>query len=130
VEPDREFSPLLVTPNLNVELNSISETYRQLMALPNCREFAAELEAWAGDLYIASGYGRGTIINNLILQLLLINGYLSVNDLATGRIAEKVNRETIASARMAAVRRLAPECLDDHEDPECHQDNAGNPEQL
>jgi hypothetical protein len=106
VEPSHGFSPLLVTPNLNIEINSLSETYRQLMALPNSREFASEFMEQTGDLYIAEGYSRETVINNMILQLLLKNGYLSVSDLAKGRIAEKVNRETIASAKYAVMQRM------------------------
>lgn len=113
-DPVQEFSPLLVTPNLNIELNSISETYRQLMALPNSREFASEFMEQTGDLYVAQGYSRETMVNNLIIQLLLKNGYLSVTDLALGRIAEKVNRETIASAKYAVMQWLVPESLDDH----------------
>ena len=58
------------------------------------------------DLYVAEGYSRETVINNMILQLLLKNGYLSVTDLARGRIAEKVNRETIASAKFAVMQRM------------------------
>jgi hypothetical protein len=114
VDHAHEFSPLLVTPNLNIELTSISETYRQLMALPNSRDFASEFMEQTVDLYIAEGYSRETMVNNLIIQLLLKNRYLSVTDLALGRIAEKVNRETIASAKYAVLKGLIPEGPDDH----------------
>jgi hypothetical protein len=106
VEPGHGFSPLLVTPNLNIEINALSETYKQLMALPNSREFASEFLEQTEDLYVAEGYSLETVINNMILQLLLKNGYLSVTDLARGRIAEKVNRETIASAKFAVMQRM------------------------
>jgi hypothetical protein len=35
-----------------------------------------------------------------------MNGYLTIEDITRGRITEKVNRETIAAAKFAAVRRL------------------------
>ncbi len=107
VEAAREFSPLLVSPNLNIELNSLSETYRQLMALPNSLEVASEFMEQTADLYVAEGYTRETVVNNLIIQLLLKNGFISVTDLARGRIAEKVNRETIALAKYAVMKRFS-----------------------
>jgi hypothetical protein len=42
----------------------------------------------------------------MILQLLLINGYLNIEDITRGRITEKVNRETLAAAKFAVVKRL------------------------
>jgi len=36
----------------------------------------------------------------------LLNGHLSVKDLAKGRITEKVNRETIAAAKWAVMKRI------------------------
>jgi hypothetical protein len=112
VDASREFSPLLVTPNLNIELNAISETYQQLMALPNSPEFAAGFMDQVGALYVATGYNRETVINNLIIQLLLLNGFITVDDLARGRMGEKVNRETVASAKYAICKTLMPECPD------------------
>jgi hypothetical protein len=112
VEPGNVFSPLLVTPNLNIELNAISETYVQLMALPNSPEFAAGFMDQLNGLYTAQGYSREVVINNLIIQLLLLNGYITVPDLARGRISEKVNRETVASAKYAVCKVLLPEGTD------------------
>jgi hypothetical protein len=106
VQPDKEFSPLLVTPNINAELNSISETYEQLMSLPSNPEFAKEFSEDADKLYMADGYSRDTIVNNLILQLLVLSGYLAIEDITRGRITEKVNRETIAAAKYAAVKKI------------------------
>jgi aspartate/methionine/tyrosine aminotransferase len=106
VEPARIFSPLLVTPNINIELNSYSETYEQLMSIPNNLEFANEFYEDMAKLYIAEGYSRDTIINNMVLQLLILNGYLVIDDISRGRITEKINRETIAAAKFAAVRKL------------------------
>ena len=114
VEPGHVFSPLLLTPVLNLELNSISETYRQLMTLPNSSEFAAGFSAQAGSLYVADGYSPEVVINNMIIQLLLLNGYISVQDLARGRISEKVNRETIATVKYAVMKVLMPEGPDNH----------------
>jgi hypothetical protein len=45
----------------------------------------------------------------MVLQLLLKNGYIAVEDLARGRITEKANRETIAAAKFAVVRKLNEE---------------------
>ena len=103
------FSPLLVTPNINIELNSITETYEQLMWLPNNQEFADEFYQDCEKLYIAEGYSEETIINNMIVQLLLQNGYIAVEDLSRGKITEKANRETIATAKYAAVRKYREE---------------------
>ena len=99
------FSPLLVTPNINIELNSFTETYEQLMWLPNNQEFADEFYEDCDQLYVAEGYSEETIINNMIVQLLLKNGYIAVEDLSRGKITEKANRETIAAAKFAAVRK-------------------------
>ena len=41
----------------------------------------------------------------MIVQLLLKNGYIGVEDLSRGKITEKANRETIAAAKFAAVRK-------------------------
>jgi hypothetical protein len=106
VSPEKQFSPLLVTPNINIELNSFSETYEQLMSLPSNPEFANEFYKDAGKLYIAEGYGGDTIVNNMVLQLLILSGYLTVEDITRGRITEKVNRETLAAAKFAAVKKL------------------------
>jgi hypothetical protein len=107
VSPEKIFSPLLVTPNINIELNSFSETYEQLMSLPNNPEFAIEFYKDTGKLYIAEGYGSDTIVNNMVLQLLILSGYLTVEDITRGRITEKVNRETLAAAKFAAVKKLS-----------------------
>ncbi|MDR2885522.1 MAG: aminotransferase class I/II-fold pyridoxal phosphate-dependent enzyme, partial [Rikenellaceae bacterium] len=103
----REFSPLLVNPNLNIELTSFSETYEELMSLPNYPDFAEEFSARVERLYLAEGYSEQTNINNMILQLLLMEGYASTDDIARGSVIEKVNRETIAAAKYAVVRHLA-----------------------
>ncbi len=103
---NKKFSPLLVTPNINVELNGFSETYEQLMWLPNNKEFSKELYLDCDKLYIAEGYNRETTINNMVLQLLLLNGYISIEDLTRGKITEKTNRETIAAAKYAVIKKL------------------------
>ena len=100
-----EFSPLLVTPNINVEINGYSETYEQLMHIPHTLDFAEELYLACTDAYVANGYNEDTIINNIVVQLLLAYGYIDVEDLSRGKITEKANRETIASARYAATRK-------------------------
>ncbi len=100
-----KFSPLLVTPNINIELNNFSETYEQLMWLPNNLDFSEEFYDNCEKVYIATGYSEETIINNMIVQLLLMNGYILVEDLSKGKLTEKANRETIAAAKYAAIRK-------------------------
>ncbi|MBK7980951.1 MAG: aminotransferase class I/II-fold pyridoxal phosphate-dependent enzyme [Ignavibacteriae bacterium] len=107
VEKKKEFSPLLVTPNINVELNGYTETYEQLMDLPNNENFANEFYKDCDKLYIAEGYSKSTVENNMILQLLFINGYINLEDITRGRITEKVNRETLAAAKFAVVNKLS-----------------------
>lgn len=107
VEKAKKFSPLLVTPNINVELTAFTETYEQLMELPNSQYFADEFYKNTSSLYIAEGYSQATIENNMILQLLLLNGYLNIEDITRGRITEKVNRETLAAAKFAVVKKLS-----------------------
>ncbi|MEN8139033.1 MAG: aminotransferase class I/II-fold pyridoxal phosphate-dependent enzyme [Bacteroidota bacterium] len=99
------FSPLLLTPAINIELNGFSETYEQLMWLPNNRDFAEELYQQCDQVYIAKGYHKETVINNMVLQLLLLNGFIAIEDLTRGKITEKANRETIAAAKFAAVKK-------------------------
>ena len=102
---NHEFSPLLVTPNTNIEINGYSETFDQLMQIPHTLDFAEELYQMCKDFYVAKGYSEDTIINNIVVQLLLAYGYIDVEDLSRGKITEKANRETIAAARHAATRR-------------------------
>ncbi len=100
------FSPLLITPNLNIELSCFAETFEELMSFPNYPDFAAEFAANLDKLYQAKGYSEETNINNMIVQLLLLEGYIRTDDLARGSVIEKVNRETIAAAKYAVVHYL------------------------
>jgi len=102
--PSHEFSPILVTPNLNFELEVHYESYEQLMNLPNIPDFAEEFYQDCKNLYVAYGYSEETIVNNMILQLLLISGYILIEDLNRGKITEKVNREVIAAAKSAVIK--------------------------
>lgn len=106
VNKDKKFSPLLITPNINIELTGFTEAYEQLMELPNNEKYAEEFYKGTNSLYIAEGYSSTTIENNMILQLLLLNGYLNIEDISRGRITEKVNRETLAAAKFAVVKKL------------------------
>ncbi|MEN8185778.1 MAG: aminotransferase class I/II-fold pyridoxal phosphate-dependent enzyme [Bacteroidota bacterium] len=103
---EKEFSPLLITPNLNIEISSFSETYLQLMNLPDIKEFSAEFLKSADSIYIAQGYSEETTVNNMIVQMLLMNGYILTEDITRGTVVEKVNRETIAAAKFAALGML------------------------
>ncbi len=107
VASEKEFSPLLVNPNLNIELSSFSETFEELMSLPNYGDFAREFTEKVGQLYMADGYSEETNINNMIVQLLLMEGYITTEDVARGSVIQKVNRETIAAAKYAVVQYLA-----------------------
>ncbi|MGL5318461.1 MAG: aminotransferase class I/II-fold pyridoxal phosphate-dependent enzyme, partial [Bacteroidales bacterium] len=104
IEASHTFSPLLVNPNLNIELSSFSETFEELMSLPNYPAFAEEFTAKMDLLYQAEGYSEETNINNMIVQLLLLEGYVTTEDVARGSVIEKVNRETIAAAKYAVVK--------------------------
>ena len=42
----------------------------------------------------------------MIVQLLLMEGYVTTEDVARGSVIEKVNRETIAAAKYAVVEFL------------------------
>ncbi len=76
------------------------------MSLPNYPDFAQEFLEDSGKLYQAKGYNDETMINNMITQLLLMDGYIEFDDLMKGRITEKVNRETIAAAKYAVLKEL------------------------
>ncbi len=106
VAKNKKFSPLLITPNINIELTAFTESYEQLMELPNSYQYAEEFYKNTNKLYVAEGYSAETIHNNMILQLLILNGYLNIEDIPRGRITEKVNRETLAAAKFAVVKRL------------------------
>ncbi|MEG0163535.1 MAG: hypothetical protein RR652_06325, partial [Mucinivorans sp.] len=116
VDRKHEFLPLLVTPNLNIELSSFSETFEELMSLPNYSDFAAEFSARISQLYVCDGYSQETNINNMIVQLLLLENYISTEDIASGSVIEKVNRETIAAAKYAVVQFLAKSAVETAED--------------
>ena len=100
---------LELSPNLNIELSSFSETFEELMSLPNYPQFACEFAEHMEQLYVAEGYSEETNINNMIVQLLLLEGYCTTEDVARGSVIEKVNRETIAAAKYAVVRYLEGE---------------------
>ncbi len=106
VKKSKKFSPLLITPNINIELNGFTETYEQLIEFPHSKSFAEDYYKQSKNLYIPEGYDKSIIINDMILQLLLINGYITLDDLTKGNIAEKVNRETLAAVKYAVVKRL------------------------
>ena len=105
-EKNKQFSPILVTPNLNIEISSFSETYAQLMDLPDIMEFSNEFLELTSTIYIAQGYSFETTINNMIIQMLLMNGYILTDDITRGTVVEKVNRETFAAAKYAALKIL------------------------
>lgn len=106
-EKNKKFSPLLITPNTNIEITSSTESYNQLMELPNNKKYAEEFYGKTKELYVADGYNRETNINNMIIQLLVMNGYIKIEDFSRAGITEKVNRETLAAAKFAVVKKLS-----------------------
>ena len=76
------------------------------MSLPNYGDFAREFAEKVPLLYQAEGYSEETNINNMIVQLLLMEGYITTEDVARGSVIQKVNRETIAAAKYAVVQYL------------------------
>ena len=67
------------------------------MSLPNYPEFACEFAEHMEQLYVAEGYSEETNINNMIIQLLLLEGYCTTEDVARGSVIEKVNIVIISS---------------------------------
>jgi len=106
IESDREFQPLLVTPNMNLELSAMSETYEQLLFLPNIESLVLVFKGYADIIYVADNYSLETRVNNIIVQLLLLNKHILSEDLTKGMLMHKVDRETIAAAKQAALEML------------------------
>jgi len=63
IDSDREFQPLLVTPNMNLELSAMSETYRQLLHLPHMEALVTVFKAYADKVYVAGNYIWETQVN-------------------------------------------------------------------
>ncbi len=99
----QEFQPLLVTPNMNRELSAMSETYRQLLHLPHMENLIQAFGSKADKIYVATNYHRNTVLNNIIIQLLLLEHHILADDLTKGRLMHKVDRETLAAAKQAAL---------------------------
>jgi aspartate/methionine/tyrosine aminotransferase len=106
LDPAKAFQPLLVTPNLNSEISGMSETFAQLMELPELEKLVEAFSALSGEVFVAGNYSEETTVNNIILQLLLLNHYILPQDLTKGRLMEKVDRETMAAAKFAALEIL------------------------
>jgi len=106
LDPNQAFQPLLVTPNLNSEITGMSETFAQLMELPEIESLVKDFMALSEQLFVADNYSEETTLNNLIVQLLLLNRYILPDDLTTGMLMEKVDRETLAAAKFAALEML------------------------
>ncbi len=109
IDSDREFQPLLVTPNMNIELSAMSETYRQLLHLPHMDALIRVFNAYSDKVYVAGNYILETQVNNIIIQLLLLNRHILCDDLTKGMLMHKVDRETIAAAKQAALEILHAE---------------------
>ncbi len=103
LDAQRPFQPLLVTPNMNREISAMSETYRQLLHLPHMEELKNAFVQEREKVFVAGNYNRETQVNNLIVQLLLRKHYILSDDLTKGRLMHKVDRETLAAAKQAAL---------------------------
>ncbi len=99
---DKEFSPVLINPDINRELNKDKEVVEQLMVLQGADSLEKEFMKEIDKLYKVEGYGKETAVNNIIIQLLLLKGFIRVEDLTEGRILEKTDRIVIAVARQLA----------------------------
>ncbi len=106
IDSDREFQPMLVTPNMNRELSAMSETYRQLLHLPHMDALIAVFKSYTDEVYVADNYTKETQVNNIIVQLLLLNRHILSDDLTKGMLMHKVDRETLAAAKKAALEIL------------------------
>lgn len=106
LDKNQAFTPLLVTPGIHYELSSFTETYSQLLSLPNVKEFAHDFEQKTAQLHIPTGYSRATVVNDMVLQLMIMYGYLSLGDISKGMLAEKANREILAAAKHAVITYL------------------------
>jgi aspartate/methionine/tyrosine aminotransferase len=106
LDSNHEFQPLLVTPNMNRELSAMSETYSQLLHLPNMESLIATFRQYSEQVFVAENYARETRVNNIIVQMLLLNHHILTDDLTKGRLMHKVDRETLAAAKQAALEIL------------------------
>lgn len=106
ISPDQRFQPLLATPNLNREISGMSETYQQLMYLPHINELVNVFAHFAEEVFVADNYSEETVVNNIILQLLLMNRHILPEDLTKGILMHKIDRETLAAAKFAALEIL------------------------
>jgi len=106
IDPSRVFQPILVTPNLNREISGMSETYLQLMQLPQMDTLANVFLKDSDRVFIADNYSEETTLNNIILQLILMNHHILPEDLTKGMLMHKVDRETLAAAKFAAMEML------------------------
>ncbi len=106
LDENHEFQPLLVTPNMNREISAMSETYKQLLHLPQMENLMASFVSEADKIYVADQYNRETQLNNIIVQLLLLKHHIINDDLTKGQVMHKVDRETLAAAKQAAITIL------------------------
>ncbi len=91
---------------MNRELSAMSETYHQLLHLPNMTSLISTFRQYAGQVYIAGNYAQETQVNNIIIQMLLLDHHILSDDLTKGRLMHKVDRETLAAAKQAALEIL------------------------
>ena len=106
LDSTREFQPLLVTPNMNMEISAMSETYRQLLHLPHINDMVEVFKGFPDKVFVADNYAQETQVNNIILQLLMLNHHILSDDLTKGMLMHKVDRETLAAAKKAALEIL------------------------
>lgn len=120
VDPKQKFQPLLVTPNLNREISGMSETYKQLMHLPHMNSLVDTFMQYCQQIFVADNYGQETVVNNIVLQLVLMNGNILPQDLTQGVLMHKLDRETLAAAKHVAFEILnkKPEKKEKKETPD------------
>ena len=101
-DPDAEFSPILVLPNLHLELSGLGSTYKQVSDLPGQQAASKQFLSLADQLYIATGYDRALIVHNLVVQMLILRGLIDPHDLVESRVLTRVSTNTLAAALHAA----------------------------
>ena len=61
---------------------------------------------YSEKVFVADNYGQETVVNNIILQLVLMNGDILPQDLTQGVLMHKLDRETLAAAKQVALEIL------------------------
>ena len=106
LDPDAEFSPILVLPNLHLELSGPGSICKQVIDLPGQQATSKQFLSLADQLYIVTGYDRSLIVHNLAIQMLILRGLIDSHDLVQSRVLTRVSTNTLAAALHAAEQMV------------------------